>query len=235
MFKPDQSSPAHMPELSFPIYHWSELSKLRRRKYLIKGLLDQGGMSVIYGASNSGKTFIALDIACHIALGWAWQGRKTKRRAVVYIAAEGGLGIVERLNAFRIHKKLEGFADLYIIPSSLTLCGENDDLETLLSCLDAIPNIVLIFVDTVARALGGGNENSSEDMGAFIKNCDLIREHTKAHVSAVHHCGKDEGRGARGHSSLKAAIDTEIYVTQKEGVISAEVTKQRDGKTGEIY
>ncbi|NUB43641.1 hypothetical protein GEU84_004525 [Fertoebacter nigrum] len=49
----------------------------------------------------------------------------------------------------------------------------------------------------------------------------------------VHHSGKDVGKGARGHSSLRAAIDTEIELTRDDlGQITAEVTKQRDGPTG---
>lgn len=49
----------------------------------------------------------------------------------------------------------------------------------------------------------------------------------------MHHTGKDTGRGARGHSPLRAAIDTEIELSRDDlGQITAEVTKQRDGPTG---
>jgi hypothetical protein len=71
-------------------------------------------------------------------------------------------------------------------------------------------------------------------MGAFISHCDAIREVTGAHVLVVHHTGKDESRGPRGSSALKAATDTEIHVSQSHGIISAEITKQRDGKTGDV-
>jgi len=65
-------------------------------------------------------------------------------------------------------------------------------------------------------------------MGALIGNCDRIREQARAHVMLVHHTGKDEARGARGHSSLRAATDTEIEVSGGDGVSLAKVTKQRD-------
>ena len=61
-------------------------------------------------------------------------------------------------------------------------------------------------------------------MGAFIRNVDRIRSATKAHVLTVHHTGKDEARGSRGHSSLPAAVDTEIKVADKKII----TTKQRD-------
>jgi hypothetical protein len=86
----------------------------------------------------------------------------------------------------------------------------------------------LIIIDTLARAMGGGDENSGQDMGALIRNVDLIRERTGAHVMLIHHSGKDTSRGARGHSSLRAAADTEIELTRSGEVVMAEAKKQRD-------
>ena len=224
------------PQETLVIHHASELENLPRRKYLIKGFLDEGSMSVVFGASNSGKTFIAIDIACHIALDWTWCDQKTKGGSVVYIAAEGGLGIHERLTALRKHYSIEEYPDIRVIPSNVSLCGDNNDTTRLLNTINNIPNLKLVIVDTLARAISGGNENSPEDMGAFIKNCDIIRAATQAHVMIVHHSGKDAERGGRGHSSLKAAVDTEVEVKQgHDGIITAKVTKQRDGKTGNAF
>jgi hypothetical protein len=87
----------------------------------------------------------------------------------------------------------------------------------------------------MARAMAGGDENSGVDMTAAVKSIDAIRAATGAHVSIVHHCGKDEARGARGHSSLRAAVDTEIEITRPSGetISTVRVTKQRDLQAGE--
>ena len=76
--------------------------------------------------------------------------------------------------------------------------------------------------------MGDGDENTTQDMGKFIASMDQLREETGAHIMAVHHSGKDAGRGTRGSSSLKAAVDTEIALTRKGIVITAEAEKQRD-------
>ncbi len=212
--------------------HWSKLHELPKRRYLIKGILDEGASSVVYGASNSGKTLFALDMACHIAFGWSWQNKKIKKGSVIYIAGEGGLGISERLEAFRKHHGLDNFGDIYVIPQALILTGENDYLENFITLIKDIPNIKLIIIDTLARSMGDGDENYAGDMGQFIQNCDSIRLRTRAHVMVIHHTGKDESKGARGSSALKAAIDTEIHISQDDGIIKGEVKKQRDGKTG---
>jgi hypothetical protein len=88
----------------------------------------------------------------------------------------------------------------------------------------------LVVVDTLSRALAGGNENGPEDMGAFVRNLDLIRQTIPAHVQVIHHSGKDVAKGARGHTLLRAATDTEIEVSrdQATGISTARVTKQRD-------
>ena len=67
-------------------------------------------------------------------------------------------------------------------------------------------------------------------MGAVVRNLDRLRDETGAAIVLVHHSGKDAARGARGHSLLRAATDTEIEVTRDDGarVSTARVMKQRD-------
>jgi RecA-family ATPase len=159
-------------------------------------------------------------------------GKKVRQGSVVYIAAEGGLGVSERLEAFRLHHELGKYADIYVIPTNVCLCKNDSQHKELLAEMSGIKNVQLIVVDTLARAMGSGDENSTSDMGSLIKNCDTIRSETGAHIMVVHHSGKDETRGARGSSALKAAIDTEMQVVQSKGIISTKVQKQREGRTG---
>lgn len=220
---------------TFPIHPWSELQELPKREYMIKGLLDRHALSVVYGQSNSGKTFFVLDVAAHISCGMSWQGRRTIKGQVLYIAAEGGLGVCERLEAFRKHNNLQGYGALYVLPAGISLCGEEHDTDALIEQIKGLGQFELIIVDTLSRAMAGGDENSPKDMSAFVKNCDALKEETGAHVLIIHHSGKDQSKGARGHSALRAAVDTEIEITNKSGVVSAEIVKQRDGATNEAF
>jgi hypothetical protein len=205
---------------------------------LIEGLLDEGALSVIYGDSNSGKTFVALDMAFHVATGAAWNGKSVKRGLVVYVAAEGGKRIKRRLAALKKRYRQE-FGDdapapLYALVRFPIDLRSNDAnlLELLTLVRDAAAQIaedcVWIIVDTLSRAMAGGDENSPVDMGRIVTAADRIRAETGAHFSYVHHTGKDAARGARGHSLLRAATDTEIEVTPQ----SMTVTKQRDMEGG---
>jgi len=201
----------------------------------VEGLLTDGAMSVVYGESNTGRTFVASDIAMRTALGWSWQDREIEPGGVLYLAAEGGHGIRNRIAAFRHHHGVEGSPPFAVVPASVNLRDAESDTDRIIRTANAMhqatgSRVRLVVVDTLARALAGGEENSSQDMGAVVQAVDRIRQETGAHVMLIHHSGKDTAKGARGHSSLRAATDTEIEVSRPEGVETGTVTvkKQRD-------
>jgi hypothetical protein len=205
--------------------------------YIIKGVLAQETMSVVYGPSNSGKTFFALDVAYHAAIGAQWRNKRVCQTAVLYLAAEGGRGVANRIAALRAET---GVCE---VPFALRRAGmdllqSEADLNTVLTLAQEVkaraPDApLMIVIDTLSRVMAGGDENSAADMTALIRNIDALRAATQAHIMLVHHTGKDTARGARGHSSLRAATDTEIEVQTTDDEDGAQhraamVTKQRD-------
>ncbi|MGI4795221.1 MAG: AAA family ATPase [Janthinobacterium lividum] len=202
----------------------------------VRGLLADGAMSVLYGESGTGKSFVVLDLAMHVALGWPWRGRETEQGSVLYVAAEGGHGMKNRVVALRQHLAPPPGTPFGLVPCPVDLLDPNGDTEPLVALARRAANhfgqpLKLIVVDTLSRAIAGGDENSPQAMGAFVRNIDMIREATGAHVLVVHHSGKDDARGARGHSLLRAAADTELKVTNNAdatGVSTLQVTKQKD-------
>lgn len=208
--------------------------------YLVDKLLSPNAMSVIYGESNSGKTFFALDLSLHISLGQAWHDKKVLSGLVFYIAAEGGWGIKKRIKAFRKYHNLEGKDFPFVlIPCPVDLLNPKTHVNEIIELISEFQkeyncSTQLIVVDTLARAMGSGNENAPNDMGAFVKNIDHLRLASNAHVMVIHHSGKDSAKGARGHSSLRAATDTEIEITPSptNSCNLAKVRKQRDMEFG---
>jgi hypothetical protein len=191
--------------------------------YMVKGWLDRNCLSMLYGPSNAGKTFVALDIAMHIAAGESWRGLRVNGGPVLYIAAEGGAGIRNRLAAIKRERPEMASAPFTLLPVGVDLHGKGDALAICKIMPYEAP--ALVVVDTLARSMGAGDENTAKDAAMFVRNCDLIREATGAHVMVIHHTGKDEDRGARGSSALRAAVDNEIQVTSEWAILSR---KQRD-------
>lgn len=217
---------------------YSEIEPALTSAYVIKGLLDLAAMSVVYGPSNSGKTFFALDLAYHIAASLSWREHRVNGGTVLYLAAEGGNGIANRLVALR---QTHGQQDipLALRRAGLDLLHPDADVPRIIALAAELAcrgPLRLIVIDTLSRVLAGGDENGPVDMSAFVRNVDRIRQATGAHLMVVHHTGKDVARGARGHSSLRAATDTEIEIClDANGVTKAIVTKQRDHPSGDEY
>jgi hypothetical protein len=224
----------HAQKLLAQMRHGLDVAPQLELDYLIKGLLYRQGLSVLYGPSNTGKSFAALNIAHHVAKGLRWNGRKVSKGRVLYLAAEGGAAFLNRVAAL-------DQPELWVLPAPLTLVGDGAlgrelvDVALHLTAVGGAP-FDLIVVDTLARVMGGEDENLAPAIAKLIRSLDYIRRATGAHVMLVHHSGKDGSRGARGHSSLRAAIDTEIALTRgDQGPIAMEVTKQRDGPTGDKF
>jgi hypothetical protein len=218
------------------VLYLDQLDTLPEPRDFVEGLLCDGQVSVIFGDTNIGKTYLAIDLGMHVALGRSWQGRDVERGGVVYVAAEGGGGIKRRIRAFQQHHGIRPADAAFAVITETINFRDDKSVDGLIRLVPEIAKrlgvpVRLIILDTVSRALAGGNENAPDDMGALVRNIDRVRAQTRAHVTGIHHSGKDDSRGARGHSLLKAAIDTEIKIERPDGphgVIEARVTKQRD-------
>ncbi|MEQ3730292.1 MAG: AAA family ATPase [Tateyamaria sp.] len=200
------------------------------RDYLVKGWLDKGTLTVVFGQSNVGKSFFALDLAHHVSKGEAWGNRRVNKGNVLYIAAEGGSSFPNRVSAL-------DEPQFWVIAAPVTFAGKASDAASMVEMIQHLASHTgrfdLIVVDTLSRVMGDGDENTAPDIADLIKNLDVLRRGTGSNIMLIHHSGKDVARGGCGHSSLRAAVDNEIELTRDEfGLITAEVTKQRDGPTG---
>ena len=199
---------------------------------LVEGLMTIGSSVVVYGDSNSGKTFWALSVATAIATGTDCYGRQTDPGLVVYLASEAPASIRSRMQAI---KKFHGcnLENLAMVPVPMNFYSGDQDAHDVIELVRAVEQIKgqpvrLIIGDTLARMSAGANENSGEDMGPVMARFDQVATATGAALMIIHHNGKDAAKGARGWSGIRAHIDTEIEVTEKEGTRSVTVTKQRE-------
>lgn len=226
----------------FPLIRFSDIEPVADAKDFVQGTLTEGSAAVVYGESNAGKTFWTTDLALHVAAGLEWNGRRVEAGPVIYVALEGGSGFRNRVAAWRTEK---GFEDasvpFFALCCPVNLLDPEADMprfvETLRSVTDECGPPKLVVIDTLSRALAGGDENSSEDMGALVRNMDEIRHEIGCCVLFIHHSGKDAAKGARGHSLLRAAVDTEIEVKVEEGtgLKTATTVKQRELSKGDVF
>ncbi len=197
--------------------------------YLVKNLIPREGLVVVWGPPKCGKSFWTFDLTMHIALGWGYRGRKVKQGAVVYVACEGQQGFRARIEAFRQRHLSEEPTDIafYLIPASLDLIAEHEDLVAAIRGVLGSTKPAAVIFDTLNRSIQG-DENSSEDMTAYIRAAGAVQAAFDCVAIVVHHCGV-EAKRPRGHTSLTGACDVQVAVKREaSGAIVAKLEWAKD-------
>lgn len=192
---------------------------------LIKGYLVRDSLARINGPSGHGKSFVALDMAIHVALGRRWHGKAVHQGKVIYIVAEGARGIRQRVRAWE-KNHVAKITNIGFLPRPVQVLDRADEWTPLVEvCREEKP--ALIIVDTQARVTVGVEENSATEMGVVVHQMERLRAATEACVLLIHHEGKGD-RGGRGSSAIKGAMQTELSV-RKDGLrFIVETDKQKD-------
>lgn len=218
------------PTLARLLLPRSALKTLPDPEPLIDDVLDLGTVALLYGMWATGKSFIALDWAASIATGRPWQGRRSERRRVLYVAAEGAFGLKGRVEAWEASwgNDIEDDA-LHILPRpvNLTHYGEVAALTELVEW----NRYGLVVIDTLARCMVGADENSARDCGLVVDALTRLRERTpggRGVILGVHHTGKD-AKTLRGSSAFEAGVDTVYSVSKDGGLIVLNREKRKDG------
>lgn len=226
--EPGTETPSLRPLLAF-----SDLENMPPMKWLIEGIFPADGVGCLYGDPASAKSFLAIDLAAHVAEGTAWFGLPVLQLPVVYVAFEGRGGFPKRAKAWRLFNQREKF------PAGVWLDYNPADLlkpADVALMAASYPKGALIIIDTLAQSQSG-DENSTKDMGSFNRACCDLKERVGGPLLLIHHRGKDTSKGLRGSSSLLGALDVTIEVTvdKATGIRVWEVAKNKEGEDGQKF
>lgn len=210
--------------------------------HVIDGLITVGDKSVLGGASQSGKSFLAIHMAMCIATAMSFFGRRILTPGlVIYQAGEGGRGIKKRFRAWRQHFDIpkDKRVPVYILQSKVDIHSHEGDTAKLIAEIKGIEHIygmpvVALFIDTLQKAQGMADENSGRDMGTVMANVDRIADAVPGcHVCLVHHMNAG-GTKLRGHTSVYAGVDQVILVSKdpETRLRTAVLDKQKDEEDG---
>lgn len=205
--------------------------------WLIDGVLTAGEPSMLFADPGSFKSFIALDIAYHVAAGREWHGRAVKQGSVVYIAGEGRHGLRARGAAWRTFHGLDDAVPLGITNGPIHLNNKdaiNAAVPVLDGFIEAHGDLALIIVDTVARN-NLGDENSNTDINTLMAYVDAIMRRYRCAVLLVHHTGTKDKDRARGGSAFLGALDSQYRLDKLDGdgfVVCMRNTKMKDASDG---
>jgi hypothetical protein len=224
--RPSQSNPSS--RRGFKIMRLGELLDQKSGGWLIKGVLREGELTVLFAPPAAGKTFVVLDMGLKVAAGLPWWDHKTNKAPVLYLAGEGSGGLVKRTTAWGLHHGIDTRElDFYVLPQSISL-GDEREFATLTADIDSLPSKPgLIFVDTLARYMPGCDENSAQEVGLIISRCATLQATFGATVGLVHHTAKFQPF-ERGSSALRGAADSMFQIQRTGHEIKIEGSKAKD-------
>ena len=227
-------SDAQQPERRYRLRTAAEVAALPPVRWLVRGVLPAEGLAAMFGASGSGKTFLALDLAGAVAEGRPWFTYRVNAAPVVYLGLEGEAGLSQRVQAWERHNRRAAPEGLrFVVSQPFDMLQAEDVAELADACRAAGASDGLVVVDTLNRAALGVDENSSQDMGRIIEAAADMQRRIGGLVLLIHHAGKDQTKGMRGHSSLHAALDAAIEVRREGDAREWRVAKAKDGRDAE--
>lgn len=192
-----------------------------RRDPFVQKLFYPGEISVFWGGPGVGKTFLATDLACHLAAGsHMWMGLGMDRGGVIYVALEARSLVQSRIDGWKdYHGKNE---TLPIVLNEEMLSFEASNFaEKLIASIQKTDELFreefdvpvrLVVIDTFTRAMGGLEENSGRDVTNAFNKLEHVKEQTGCHIMVIHHSGKDASKGPKGSVSIVGCADMDIEI-----------------------
>jgi hypothetical protein len=200
-------------------------------KWAVKHVIPSASIGMMFGGSGTFKSFVALDLALHVAHGLPWMGRRTEAGQVLYIAAEGGAGLWGRVDAWHRARPSLSWADapLFVVPQAVDLTVDAWRVVDAAQAIGAQP--ALVVVDTLSQTYAG-EENSANEMAAYLREIGLrFRALWDCSVLLIHHSGHEATERPRGSSAIRANVDYMfgVFRDAKEMIATVSCVKQKDG------
>jgi hypothetical protein len=200
--------------------------------WLIPSLIPDEASVMVYGPTQSYKSFLALDLALSIAANSpTFAGNPIRTGPVFYAAAEGRSNLKkQRRRAWKLARQIDAVPAFYVMPAPMMVMSEEvDEFIAQIQARLAGRRAAAIILDTVAKVMVGLNENDAKDAGSFVHFVDMLKEVFGCPIIALHHTGKDEAK-IRGSSSFHAGFDTVVKVTadRTTKMMTVEVEKHKD-------
>lgn len=203
-------------------------------RWAVKGLIPERSIGFVYGASGTFKSFLTLDYALHRAYGMKWLGRRTKQAVPVYLAAEGGAGLMRRIEAWHKDRGMNWQdCPMRVVIVPLTLRTHARELCAAIRATGVHPGDLVI--DTMSQTFTG-NENSNDEVAEFLRILGTeLRDALECTVLVVHHSGHSATERPRGASAIVANIDFcfGVFRDEKEMLCTMDVVKVKDGERPE--
>lgn len=217
--------------------------------YVVEGLLRVPSLSIFFGAPETFKSMLLVDMAACVAAGKSWlpaetgddrevERATTKSPVLICDFDQGRYETHNRIAALAQARELSendgGFHYVSMPEPSLDASNKDHTKELAARLTQEKMGIKLLIIDNLRLISGSIDENNSE-MSTVMNNLRKLSDTVKAAVVVIHHQrkmsqpGSRRGDALRGHSSIEASLDLAILVEEtKDGeIVKLTPTKRR--------
>jgi len=199
--------------------------------FLIKGLIRQGELIMLYSPAGTYKSMLAMHLGLSVANGTEFFELETRKANVLLLDNENPIPtIVNRLKKICLGM---GFEEKDFPMNFLIRQGQLDNPEFIekLKKLIEEENVQLIIIDTLRR-FHSLEENSSKEMNQLYQIFDELREKTNASTLLLHHTNKGD-ETYRGSVDLKGMLDCQLKI-KRQGTSNRFILENEKNRWGEI-
>ncbi|WP_027547291.1 AAA family ATPase [Bradyrhizobium sp. WSM2254] len=214
--------------LSYP-----EMVQLPKPVWRVENVLPDGDTAVLFGESNSFKSFLAVDLACSVACGIEWHGHRVMPGRVIYVASESAYGIgSKRIPAWMAHREIppEQRRDIFLRVSP-PLLDDQPSLATFENDIASVQPVALIIYDVLAGTMKG-SEKDTDVLAAWVRVVNDISARLKCTQLFVTHSPYSEPGRIRGGTHLWGSFATRLKAEGDRGkrttILSVERHKDHD-------
>jgi hypothetical protein len=193
---------------------YDEMANLPPADWLVDRAVPRHAKTLMFGASNTFKSFLAVDLACCVATGTDWHGHHVRQGNVVYIATEGASGVGRlRIRDWMNHHNIpEQDRRNIFLRNMETWITDPADVAAFIDAVRHTIGEIALFVVDVGAGTMAGSESDDETAKTWVAGLETIIRELSCAALCITHTGWADQTRARGHTHIWGSFDTRLQV-----------------------
>ncbi len=213
------------PRLHFLSY--TEMERLPEPEWLVEGVIQKRSAALMFGKSNSFKSFLAIDIGLSVEAGRSWHGNAVSPGGVLFVATEGanGVGRLRIPSWYERHGVARDRRSAFLYPKEIRL-DVADDVSALIGAMKTSGPFSLMVLDIFGGSMAG-SEIEDQTARRWVHGIQRILRETEAAILTVAHTGWQDDTRARMHTHFWGSFDTRMRVEGDKDAMTSTLTIER--------
>lgn len=206
---------------------YAEMEAMPEPEWLIEGLIQTRSTALMFGKSNSYKSFLAIDIGLSVDTGRDWHGNAVMDGGVLFVATEGanGVGRLRIPTWYQHHAVAEEDRRAFLYPREICL-DTAEDVTAMIEAMNIRGKFALVVIDIFGGSMKG-SEIEDKTARAWVYGIQRILRETGASVLVVAHTGWQDDTRARMHTHFWGSFDSRLRVEGDKDAMTATLTVER--------